>query len=222
MEKSEKGTRKEDRRITRTRTALHEALRELVLEKGYEAVTIEDITGRANVGRTTFYLHYRDKEDLLFENFKKKLFEQVENAGPRPMLRWLSRSEDNIVYAIFELVQENADLFKSMMKAQSNSVYTRFQDIHVKAVTRLLENAPVIQKRAERVNFPLDFIIDYYSGALWSVIIWWVEHDFTPGVSQVTEQFLKLFNPGLLNAFEVKNPEALLKASQPGLSSEER
>ena len=47
--------KKEDRRSTRTRQALHLALLELVKEKGYEGVTVEEITARANLGRTTFY-----------------------------------------------------------------------------------------------------------------------------------------------------------------------
>jgi AcrR family transcriptional regulator len=55
----------EDRRIGRTKDALHGAMISLVLEKGYEAVTIKDIVDRANVGRSTFYAHYTSKEDLL-------------------------------------------------------------------------------------------------------------------------------------------------------------
>lgn len=55
----------EDRRVRRTRAALRKALVELVLDKGFQAVTVEEITERADIGRATFYAHYRDKEDLL-------------------------------------------------------------------------------------------------------------------------------------------------------------
>lgn len=54
-----------DRRVRRTRRALQDSLTSLILEKGYDAVTVEDITDRADLGRTTFYLHYKDKEELL-------------------------------------------------------------------------------------------------------------------------------------------------------------
>ena len=60
---------KTDRRIQRTRQSLRTALLELIKEKGYDAISIEEITERANVGRATFYLHYKDKEDLLLEDF---------------------------------------------------------------------------------------------------------------------------------------------------------
>ena len=52
---------KTDRRIQRTRQALHSALLELTKEKGYDSISIEEITAHANVGRATFYLHYKDK-----------------------------------------------------------------------------------------------------------------------------------------------------------------
>ena len=54
-----------DRRIGKTRKALKEALTDLILEKGYEAVTVQDVIDRADVGRSTFYAHFVDKDDLL-------------------------------------------------------------------------------------------------------------------------------------------------------------
>jgi len=57
-----------DRRVQKTRHALHRAFVELVLARGYEAVTIGAIIEQANVGRSTFYSHYTSKEDLLEES----------------------------------------------------------------------------------------------------------------------------------------------------------
>ena len=56
--------KKVDRRVRRTRRLLRDACIALILEKGYETITVEEITERADVGRTTFYMHYRDKEDV--------------------------------------------------------------------------------------------------------------------------------------------------------------
>src|SRR5215468_2732595 len=61
---------KEDRRIQRTRQLLRDSLMELIVERGFSDLTIQDITDRANVSRTTFYLHYRDKDELLFDNIQ--------------------------------------------------------------------------------------------------------------------------------------------------------
>ncbi len=59
-----------DRRVQRTRQLLQDALVSLIQEKGYEAVTVQDILDQANVGRSTFYAHFRDKEELLLSRFE--------------------------------------------------------------------------------------------------------------------------------------------------------
>ena len=60
-----------DRRIQRTRLALRTALLELLKHKNYDDISLEEITEQANVGRATFYLHYKDKEDLILEQFSE-------------------------------------------------------------------------------------------------------------------------------------------------------
>jgi AcrR family transcriptional regulator len=57
-----------DRRQTKTRAALHAAFRSLLLGQGYEALTVGAVADRANVGRSTFYEHYRTMDDLLRES----------------------------------------------------------------------------------------------------------------------------------------------------------
>jgi AcrR family transcriptional regulator len=54
-----------DRRIQKTKSVLHEALGSLIREKPYDAIVVQEILDRANVGRSTFYMHFRDKDDLL-------------------------------------------------------------------------------------------------------------------------------------------------------------
>src|SRR5215813_6015421 len=56
---------KPDRRVARSRRAMKEALTDLILERGYESVTVQDVIDRADVGRSTFYAHFLDKDDLL-------------------------------------------------------------------------------------------------------------------------------------------------------------
>lgn len=54
-----------DRRVQRTRALLQDALMALMIEKGFEDTTVQDIIDRANVGRATFYAHFADKKTLL-------------------------------------------------------------------------------------------------------------------------------------------------------------
>src|SRR5580765_1920865 len=64
---------KADRRSERTRQLLSAALIELMLEQRYDEITVQNIIDRANIGRSTFYAHYLDKEDLLVSGFTRVL-----------------------------------------------------------------------------------------------------------------------------------------------------
>ena len=60
---------KVDRRVERTQRQLSDSLMALILERGWDAVTVRDVCEHANIGRSTFYLHYADKESLLLGGF---------------------------------------------------------------------------------------------------------------------------------------------------------
>lgn len=62
-----------DRRVQRTRALLHEALGSLIREKTYDRITVADILDRAKVSRSTFYIHFRDKDDLLASSMRALL-----------------------------------------------------------------------------------------------------------------------------------------------------
>jgi AcrR family transcriptional regulator len=75
-----------DRRVQRSQQALFEALTALILEKRYDKITVQEIIDRANVGRSTFYAHYLDKEDLLvkgFATFSKQSGDHKQTASHR-------------------------------------------------------------------------------------------------------------------------------------------
>jgi AcrR family transcriptional regulator len=78
-----------DRRTERTRSALLSAFVGVLLAEGYEAVTVEQVCARANVGRSTFYMHYNGKEDILRHAMRRPgsvLTALVGNEIPRDLL----------------------------------------------------------------------------------------------------------------------------------------
>jgi len=101
------GRIKEDRRTVRTKKCLAEALKQLIMEKDYDSITIQDIIDRANVGRSTFYSHYESKEHLLVGNinFQDKLIHASESSE--------SPMGINVTY-LFEHTKENLPLFRSI------------------------------------------------------------------------------------------------------------
>src|SRR5688572_8493663 len=100
-----------DRRSLRTRRLLGHALIELMQEKRYDKITVQDIIDRADVGRSTFYAHYLDKEDLLTSQFVEVLdsFSQHLQMGA-------SNSDPHMnVKALFRHVREFQPTYDAML-----------------------------------------------------------------------------------------------------------
>lgn len=86
-ESIEMKTEKHDRRSERTRRLLGEALTSLTLERRYADLTVQDILDRANIGRSTFYAHYWDKEDLLTSQIEGMLQALIRQMQDTPLAR---------------------------------------------------------------------------------------------------------------------------------------
>jgi AcrR family transcriptional regulator len=119
--RSRDGMNKEDKRVRRTRKALAEALISLTIEKGYEAVTIQEITSRAGVGYRTYFRHYADKDALLQDVLQATVTELrplistqefVGKEGYRPL-----PAENGRI--IFEHIAANSDLYRVLLSSGS-------------------------------------------------------------------------------------------------------
>ncbi|NEB41541.1 TetR/AcrR family transcriptional regulator [Streptomyces sp. SID14515] len=165
----------EDRRVRRTRHALRSALVELVLAKGFHALTVEEIVERADVARATFYAHYRDKEDLLvgvvrdLTADRDRLLPAVEQAQ--------SQSFTGLpVLYIFEHAEQEKPLYQVILRGEGDGRALReFTEIICERVEQ------VFRGRAEQLDvtprMPFDVIARAWTGELVGVLTWWVEGD---------------------------------------------
>ena len=200
-----------DRRVRRTRQALQDALIGLILEEGYDSVTIEEITSRADLGRTTFYLHYRDKEELLLqavesiaEDFIAKHAADMEREiSPKTALEKMHLNlEERILYHVFEHARENADLYKVMLRGEGSSKTTERMRalISDEAIKRLKFRQGIEMK------VPLDFFGAYFAGALIEVVTWWLENDQPYDVEAMVKHFQQLFIFGAMDSIKIQLP----------------
>ena len=116
---------KNDRRTQKTKKYLAAALVELIMEKGYDTITIQDIIDRANVGRSTFYSHYESKEQLLVGNIN---FQQalVDTPGNDPENYPLGV---NLSF-LFHHTREHLHLAKALSRTKSIDILSNhFTDI---------------------------------------------------------------------------------------------
>ena len=176
-----------DRRVVRTRKLLQDALFELILRNGYDSIRVQDITDEANLGRATFYVHYKDKEDLLLasiESCRQELLEhfrtEAENV-PLPGFR-----------AQFQHAAEN----KSFYEAVLNHVQGRQQIRNV-----MLETVqPHLNSIAPNSSIPIDLIANYLVGAVLQLLDWWLANNMPYSIEEMEDMFLNLISQGLPSA----------------------
>ena len=156
----------QDRRVKRTQNLLAKSLIALTLEKGYEAVTIRDITERADVGYATFFRHYRDKDALLLDVLDVVLGELM---GLLP----LSPDADpaTIGTLIFRYVQQQSEVVRVLLSSRgSTTLVQRIIEAGTESVLR--QNTPL-----EGAAVPMEIAAYHLVASSLALLQWWVEHD---------------------------------------------
>jgi AcrR family transcriptional regulator len=189
---------KADRRSTRTRRLLSAALIELMLEQRYDEITIQDIIDRANIGRSTFYAHYLDKEDLLVSGFTQVFDalsqEQHEDGkGASQALPSLAR--------FFQHVQDHHQLYKSLVRGGGIDRLFKKSRQHMRRniEQQLAELIPAGQASAEL----LPLVADYLSGAIMSMLTWWLDNEMPYTPEQMDVLFQRLVRPGVQTTLQI-------------------
>ena len=186
-----------DRRVGRTRKALKEALTDLILEKGYEAVTVQDVIDRADVGRSTFYAHFVDKDDLLMA-----ILADLEVPGP-DTTRW---TPDDPAFGwtleLFRHFGSGKRLFKAVASGQSSALARaettrRLEDLARAELSRL-------QAARKLDPFRLETVVRFLVGTFIGFMDWWMreENEHLPP-EQVDRAFRSLVLPGVANVLEL-------------------
>ncbi len=198
---------KYDRRVQRTRRNLREALFALVREKGYDSITIEDITNRAELGRATFYLHYHDKESLLLESIElvaSDLIAQIDQVSPDVMDSSVHSGPNVVIRQVFQYAADQSDLFRTILRGEVASRATaRIQQIIRETSMSLLQSRLARLGPNYQPPVPLDVFSNYLAGALLSFLAWWLEEDqpYTP--DEMHHMFVRLFFGGALTALGI-------------------
>jgi AcrR family transcriptional regulator len=206
---------KPDRRIQRTRQSLRTALLTLIKEKGYDAISIEEITERANVGRATFYLHYKDKEDLLLEEFSEMANEKVQVLSEVPFSAWLPSPDDakdkqpsSPLLVVFEHIYDNSELYYILLKSEKSSrVVERIRKISTESIVKFMETKAKTEPLSLLFKVPVEFLAAFFSGALLSTVDWWLEEDMRHTPKEITRLFQSLFFKGAIDTIEVVNQD---------------
>jgi AcrR family transcriptional regulator len=213
-----------DRRVQKTRKLLQEALIELVAEKGYESVTIQEILDKANVGRSTFYAHFQDKEQLLhsilerldelFEQHKEQLLDATKKIGNTAHTDLALRFSPTT--SLFQFVGKNHRFFKAILGNRGYGIFAKPVYDHVFAHVHGLFTEPIptdalahlpgpfkILRSGEKYgSLESEITAHYFVSALMGILVWWVEKDMPCTAEEIDRLFRQLAIPSFRHGFE--------------------
>ena len=193
---------KTDRRVLRTCDTLGDALVALMLEKSFEDITVQDLLDRAGVGRSTFYVHYRDKDDLFlsdvedfFENCSTALKRQ--GASPKRLLP---------VKEFFTHVREAHEFYAALLRSgKVNDVHALGRGFFARSIDERLRMAGLEEpvQRSAQANA--------LAGSFFSLLDWWVDKGMKADPQEMDELFHRMAWSGLGKSAVSSQPSAISK-----------
>ena len=184
-----------EQKRARVRTALLAAARQVLTTRGYREATITEIVQLADVAVGTFYLHFRDKDDLFTAFVQEemgKLFEQIrttlDGQAPEPFLALVIRS-------VLAQAYQQRELFL-IACTEGTFAHAIMQSAQTRLTAVLL---PALQRTQEQGHLPAKeclLLAHLLTGMVVQGISWWFEHD-EPGPDAMAESILFLLDQGL-------------------------
>jgi AcrR family transcriptional regulator len=176
--------RNTDRRVRRTRQAIQRALVELILEKGYEPVTVTDLIHRADVGRSTFYAHFADKKAVLFANLEEVAFLHPAPSADGPLFAFS--------LAMFQHVQEQRRLVRALLGRRGGREVMAHGEHLLQAVIR-----DELLARGARPSAQLELLVTCVVGAFMALLSKWVDEEITATPAELDAAFRMAVAPGV-------------------------
>jgi AcrR family transcriptional regulator len=186
------GNEPADRRVRRTRRALREALVALIVERGYDKVTVQDVLDRADVGRSTFYAHYRDKDHLFaacFDDLRAGLERELAAIAAAP-----AHDPTRPFGVIFEHAYRNQQVYRALCGRSGETAGTRH--LHRMILDSLRDHLTPVGLR-----LPVDVVAEYHAGALLGVLLWWVRRGFPQPPAEIAQICQAMATPAVMAAF---------------------
>ncbi len=187
---------KEDRRVQRTRQLLRGALLSLIRERGFEALSVQDIIDRANVGRATFYAHFENKQDLLVSGFEE-LRASLRERQRRALSREAGMEERVLAFSqeMFTHADEYRDLFRAMAGKRSGAMVQSL--VHKLLLDLVREDVKAVMRRGTASPDPTEALVRFITGGMFGLLMWWLQGNMRVSSEELNTLFRRLALPVL-------------------------
>ncbi|MCC6804379.1 MAG: TetR/AcrR family transcriptional regulator [Anaerolineae bacterium] len=185
----------QDPRIVRTCALLRNALIELIADRGFASLTIQDVTRQAGLHRTTFYLHYTGLHELL-EDCTKTLFSEVRTE----IYRVWDKQQDSaalepVVENVLHHLERHEAFYRTLLGKQGDPL---FRELFQALLSELIFE-PITQNTSrEGISYPLEMTLQFYSTGFIGIASWWLEKGRPISAEQAAQQIIKDILPAYL------------------------
>jgi AcrR family transcriptional regulator len=195
-----RGTRAKDRRIEKTENLLRDSLISLIREKDYDSIAVKEILDRANVGRSTFYMHFRDKDELLVSGIHHMLGpvqSKANQSGEKPHEGFVRFS-----LPIFEYVDAHRHTSDARMGMRGRAIiHEHLRKVVAELIADHVKKASQGRRRTSG-RIPPDLLVSFIASTFILVLNWWVERKSTLSPKDVNELFHAMILPTLAATLE--------------------
>ncbi len=183
-----------DRRVQKTQQSLRNALIELILEKHYDTISVQDIIDRANVGRSTFYLHFRDKEDLFRGDWQRMLEFFVAQITPEN----LQAGRIFPIREFFEHLKDFHRLYRALVKSgKIDRLFGYGQKYLAERIEVRINTCFNIERQT---TIPIPVLANFLASEVFSQLKWWLDNEMPYPPERMDEIFHRLILPGVNSA----------------------
>lgn len=184
-----------DRRQKKTRDAIFSAFSELLSEKNYNQISVQEIIDAANIGRTTFYAHFETK-DFLLKELCEELFDHIiDTAMGLPHGHFhcsCASAADSVFLHLLRHLQENDLNILELLSSENNEIFLRYFKSNLKKL--------IVSQYAEKgglanAALPEDYLVNHISSSFVETVSWWIAHKMQESPETITEYFLATIEP---------------------------
>jgi AcrR family transcriptional regulator len=161
-----------DLRVIKTKRGLREAFIRLLLEKGYDAISIQDIATGAEAARVTFYRHYKNKEELLLDCLDmvyEELVERVKQVSGEEV-----QQEYLPLMVFYKHIQEKEELYQILFSSQGAQFLVKRLKELIAQRTRIQIEENILK---EQLLVPIEIIANHIGSAIIGLVVWWLENE---------------------------------------------
>ena len=184
-----------DRRQQKTRAAIFKAFGDLLEEKSYSRITVQEIIDAANVGRTTFYAHFETKDNLL-EALCRELFGHIIDSmadyththglyseGPAPR---------SVFCHLLQHLQENDGNILGLLSGENSELFMRYFKDNLDELIRMQFAG---RNRPGKTDVPQAFLLNHISGSFVEMVLWWIKGRMKQTPEELDRYFRAVIEP---------------------------